>query len=693
MLHGAAAATAGGPSTQRRALPTPAERRSGNGGMRTFESCFERPVVLPQEPQHASTSERRERVGPPGVPERRQAAFSPSLSLVPARHQQQAQGPPTQHHHRDQPEYTRATHDLSRLRRQFRTTARARGARFAGGLERWVEIGSNYTPPGRIWSPRLEADVVSVMAVHAGMPLATAVAVAAAARSGGVSCNPGVLLSQTLRLAPLAAAMGGRRPLAQLLRASPSLLNADPGTLTTHYGSLAPVFGDAPFRAMLLKCPRLLTASPFTVWSNLAALSELTGAGDVAAAAVLATRQPRLLAHSPLALRGRLRRLTALLAVPPASARTLVRRQPSLLSYSPDALAANLAALSESLRVPPTVACRLAVRQPSLLMLSPESVRDKLASLARVLLTGGGATDESVDACAAAAGGGGRRRAESSKEAAAAAAAAAAHGSTGGAAAADAMRTAGPGTDAHAAVASAATATQLEEEAAAAAAAAAALAVRQPAVLTLSADTLAAKARALGPLLGVGSGAGRCYHTGYGGHGGSSGGRGRRGRGQQQALGALLAAQPSLLTLSLSSVEAKLSSLRAAAAVKPEWAAQLAAARPSALAGWLCFSAERHDRFRRVAEAAAAGASGAAATDAATADAAVAAAASLAAVSSPPAADGGRASGPGATADAQKVHSSLPVSGGLDKGIAQPTLPSLAKLLRMPDAQFLQLYC
>jgi hypothetical protein len=60
------------------------------------------------------------------------------------------------------------------------------------------------------------------------------------------------------------------------------------------------------------RCPKLLVSSPFTIWSNLAALSQLA-AIDLGPVNALVERQPRLLVNSPSALRLRFAMLGELL--------------------------------------------------------------------------------------------------------------------------------------------------------------------------------------------------------------------------------------------------------------------------------------------------------------------------------------------------------------------------------------------
>mmetsp|Transcript_8947 Transcript_8947/g.19126 ORF Transcript_8947/g.19126 Transcript_8947/m.19126 type:complete len:487 (-) Transcript_8947:282-1742(-) len=68
----------------------------------------------------------------------------------------------------------------------------------------------------------------------------------------------------------------------------------------------------------------------------------------------------------------------------------------------------------------------------------------------------------------------------------------------------------------------------------------------------------------------------------------------------QEETAAVVCSQPALLTLSVSSLREKLEALRRVAALRPEWREQLSTAAPQTLASWLCFSAKRHQRFMEV---------------------------------------------------------------------------------------------
>ncbi|MEW5317683.1 MAG: hypothetical protein WDW38_008965 [Sanguina aurantia] len=246
--------------------------------------------------------------------------------------------------------------------------------------------GTRNSASAQQWDVQWEGDIYAV-ATEAGLSLNAATSIVKAARKGSISRNPGVILSQIVRVQALEVHLGHRQVLA-MVRALPTLLNHSDQTLLWNYDVLASMFTHTPtLHAMLQRSPALIIASPFTIWSNLSALACILGV-DTDRVMVVAARQPGLLSKSSLSLSARMEDLAGRCGLTQGSLAGLILKQPALLTYCPSTVATNLIAFADLLGVPPARVTRLLERQPTLLMCNRDSLEDKYHALGSLLNVG-----------------------------------------------------------------------------------------------------------------------------------------------------------------------------------------------------------------------------------------------------------------------------------------------------------------
>lgn len=129
------------------------------------------------------------------------------------------------------------------------------------------------------WGKGLEADLRAVV-IEAGLSPSCAAPLIAAARSGRIPQNPGILLAQLLKIQSTLEDRVGKRALASLLRASPGLVGHSCDTLTWHWEELAVTWGAQRATNMVMRAPLLLTTPPFMLWSHLDDLAQVIGWAD-----------------------------------------------------------------------------------------------------------------------------------------------------------------------------------------------------------------------------------------------------------------------------------------------------------------------------------------------------------------------------------------------------------------------------
>eukprot|EP00798_Chlamydomonas_sp_ICE-L_P004939 gene4939-34710_t len=293
---------------------------------------------------------------------------------------------------------------LFSLRRQFRkkVAKSSRNSRFADAeLQKWIDPGYAQLAMRLQWDCELEGDIIAIAKEARLTPLTIDVLLSAVkvsyfnsdsdsdsdltVKAGNLPQNPGVLLSQILRSTTVMEKVVGRRTSQQLIQKLPTLLNHCPEGLAINLAVLEPLFPEPDLlKRMLRKYPRLLLASPFTVWSNLDELSKVLHV-DIDDLMPLVTKHPRLLNSSPSDLNLRFRKLKELTRLSHNSLVKLLERQPALLTYFHYTLEANLINMSTVLDVPVWRCVALVLRQPSIAMLRPDSLEGKVEALEKLL--------------------------------------------------------------------------------------------------------------------------------------------------------------------------------------------------------------------------------------------------------------------------------------------------------------------